>query len=91
MTMIIGLLIVGGEMILPSASRAMLTHSATRKTPLIRAPRISALCHPYELAAEEGEVASLIVYSATIRDRTSLIPYSIQVIEKRPLETHLSM
>jgi hypothetical protein len=59
-------------MILPSASKAMLTQRATRKTPLMRAPRISARCQPYELLAEEGEVASLIVYKATIRERTSL-------------------
>lgn len=36
------------------------------------APRISALCHPYELAADEGEVASLMVYKATRSERTSL-------------------
>lgn len=45
----------------PTASRAMLTQRAMRKTPLMRAPRISARCHPYEFLAELGEVASRIV------------------------------
>lgn len=56
----------------PSASKAIETHKASKNTPLIRAPRISALCHPYELAEDDGEVASLIVYSATTSERTSL-------------------
>lgn len=30
------------------ASREMEKHSARRKTPLIKAARISARCHPYE-------------------------------------------
>lgn len=54
------------------ASSMMLTHSATRKTPLISAPRISARCHPYEFVEVEGEVASLIAYSATINEMMSL-------------------
>lgn len=62
----------GGEIMRPTASTPILAHSAMRNTPLIRAPRISARCHPYELADELGLVASLIVYSATIRERTSL-------------------
>ena len=56
----------------PKASRAMDIQRATKKTPLIKAPRISALCQPYELLLEEGEVASLMVYNATTRDKTSL-------------------
>jgi hypothetical protein len=72
-TMSFGLLIVGGSMIRPRASSAIVAQRATRKTPLINAPRISALCHPYELALEDGDVASLIVYKATTRDRTSLL------------------
>jgi hypothetical protein len=71
-TINLGLVISGGETILPIASRKMDTHSATRNTPLMSAPRISARCHPYELADDEGEVASLIVYRATMRESTSL-------------------
>lgn len=56
----------------PIASRPMVVQRAMRKTPLMSAPRISARCQPYELAAELGEVASLMVYNATISDRTSL-------------------
>lgn len=72
MTMILGLEISGGEMTRPRASSAIDMQRATRNTPLMSAPRISARCHPYEFAAEEGDRASLIVYSATIRERTSL-------------------
>lgn len=46
MVMISGLLISGGEMNRPKASRAIDTQRARRKTPLISAPKISALCHP---------------------------------------------
>lgn len=56
-----GVVISGGETIRPIASSAMVMHSATRKTPLISAPRISARCQPYELADEDGDVASFIV------------------------------
>jgi len=33
---------------LPTASKATEKQRARRKTPLMRAARISALCHPYE-------------------------------------------
>ena len=72
MTMILGFEISGGEMTRPSASRAIDIQRATRKTPLMSAPRISARCHPYEFADDEGDRASLIVYSATMSERTSL-------------------
>ena len=73
MTMILGFEISGGAMTRPSASRAMDMQRATRKTPLMRAPRISARCHPYEFADDEGDRASLIVYRATMSERTSLL------------------
>jgi hypothetical protein len=73
MTMIFGLEISGGEITRPSASRAIDMQRATRNTPLISAPRISARCHPYEFADDEGDRASLIVYSATTSERTSLL------------------
>lgn len=60
-TITFGFEISGGAIILPKASRAIDMQSATRKTPLISAPRISARCHPYELADDDGERASLIV------------------------------
>lgn len=72
MTMTLALLISGGAMNRPIASKPIVTHNASRNTPLISAPRISARCHPYELALDDGDVASLIVYSATMRERTSL-------------------
>ena len=72
-TIILGLEISGGAITRPKASRAIDIQSATRKTPLISAPRISARCHPYEFAEDEGERANLIVYNATMRDRTSLM------------------
>ena len=75
MTMTLGLLISGGEMNRPKASSAIETHRATRKTPLMSAPRISARCHPYELALDDGDVASLMVYRATTRESTSLRSY----------------
>jgi hypothetical protein len=36
------------------------------------APRISARCHPYEFADDDGDRASLMVYNATMSERTSL-------------------
>jgi hypothetical protein len=80
MTINFGADISGGETIRPIASSAIVMQSATRKTPLISAPRISALCHPYELAADEGEVASLMVYKATRSERTSLEVSLVQVL-----------
>lgn len=56
----------------PTASSAMVTQRATRKTPLMSAPKISARCHPYEFWSDDGEVASLMVYRATINESTSL-------------------
>ena len=72
MTITLALLISGGAMNRPIASKPIVTHNASRNTPLISAPRISARCQPYELALDDGDVASLIVYSATMRERTSL-------------------
>ena len=37
------------------ASREMEKHSARRNTPLIKAARISARCHPYEYRESFGE------------------------------------
>ena len=89
-TITFGFEISGGEMNRPKASSAMETQRATRKTPLISAPRISARCHPYEFSAEDGERASLIVYRATTRERTSL-----GLVRRErgfvPRKSHLSM
>ena len=55
------------------ASRKMLTHSATRKTPLTSAPSVSARCHPYVYDLEfvlESEI--LTAQRPTQRERTSL-------------------
>ena len=82
-------------MIRPSASKAMLMHNASKKTPLMSAPRISARCQPYEFALDEGAWANLMAYSATIRERISLqvsIGYGFMMIECIDrAETHLSI
>jgi hypothetical protein len=67
----------------PSASRAIDIQRATRNTPLMSAPRISARCHPYEFADDEGDRANLIVYKATMSERTSLL--SQRMIESNGL------
>jgi hypothetical protein len=41
-------------------SRKMLKQRARRKTPLMRAPRISARCQPYEYLDVDEAVASLM-------------------------------
>ena len=71
----------------PSASRAMDMQRATRKTPLMRAPRISARCHPYEFADDEGDRASLIVYRATMSERTSLSGQHVISLDYRMILT----
>jgi hypothetical protein len=71
-TMTLGFEISGGAITRPSASRAIDIQSATRNTPLMSAPRISARCHPYEFADDDGDRASLMVYNATMSERTSL-------------------
>jgi hypothetical protein len=51
----------------------MLMHNATRKTPLTKAPKVSARCHPYVYVLElDFELETLTAQRPTQREMTSL-------------------
>jgi hypothetical protein len=54
------------------ASRKMERHSATRKTPLIRAPRVSARCH-YSRLDKSLDGSYEATYSVCVRLRVGLL------------------